>query len=150
MNFIPENRPHQMSRLIFSLSIVIPILALLGIAVAEGRRWSANHDKSVLTVQNPNPLRTVIDSELLTLTPTGFEPASITRPKGKFLLAVDNRTGLEAISFELRRVNGASERQTRLTNHRVRWREIMDLPPGNYVIQVADHNWFCSLSISPN
>jgi hypothetical protein len=41
------------------------------------------------------------EAELVKLTTKGFEPAEITRPAGKFLLGVTNRTGLAALSLRL-------------------------------------------------
>src|SRR5258705_7861593 len=40
-----------------------------------------------------------LDAELITLQPSGFEPSEITSPRGAFLLAVDNRSGLEEIEL---------------------------------------------------
>lgn len=36
-----------------------------------------------------------LEAELVTLRPTGFEPAQFTRGQGQFLVAVNNQTGLE-------------------------------------------------------
>ena len=42
-----------------------------------------------------------LESELITIRPTGFEPTEIIRPKGPFVLAVENRSGLREVDFQL-------------------------------------------------
>ena len=51
-----------------------------------------------------------IATELIVLGPNGFEPATLTRTPGKFLLAIDNRTGLNGLTFELDGVDGTRQR----------------------------------------
>ena len=38
--------------------------------------------------------------------PDGFQPASLTRPAGRFLLAINNRSGLKELTFQLTREDG--------------------------------------------
>src|SRR5258707_9850968 len=44
---------------------------------------------------NQQNLLPQIEVELITVRPTGFEPKEITRPPGRFLLGVDNKSGLD-------------------------------------------------------
>jgi hypothetical protein len=84
---------------------------------------------------------------LLTLRPTGFDPSEITQTTGAFLLAVDNKSGLERITLRVTREDGT--RVTSMTS-RNKLREKIDLAPGRYVITETDHeNWTCRLTITP-
>ena len=87
-------------------------------------------------------------AELVRLTTKGFEPAEITRPTGKFLLGVTNRTGLPELSLRLthesrRRVDGKE------LGREVGWRRVLDLPPGRYALREASHpDWICRITIN--
>lgn len=92
--------------------------------------------------------RQSLEAELVTLSPAGFEPAEVVRAGGPFLLAVNNRSGAEGLTLLLVRQNGAREREVRLRG-RMRWRERVNLPPGDYTLSVAGHpEWVCRLSIN--
>ena len=94
----------------------------------------------------PNQLET----EIVTITPAGFEPAEITRAQGRFMLAIDNRSGLDEVDPYVERetvgrVNVALSRKGKLA-----WRETIDLPPGHYVLRAAnDESWRCAITITP-
>lgn len=83
-------------------------------------------------VQPPN----VLETQRITLRPTGFEPAEITRPAGRFLLAINDRSGQHDSGFVLRRSIGDQLREFRLseTPRKREWREVVNLPPGRYVL----------------
>jgi hypothetical protein len=93
---------------------------------------------------------TQFETEIVTITPTGFEPVEITRPQGRFMLAVDNRSGLDEVDLYLERetagrVNVALSRKGKLA-----WRETVDFPPGHYVLRAAnDQSWRCAITITP-
>ena len=91
-----------------------------------------------------------LETELITVTPAGLEPAEIVRAQGRFMLAVDNRSGLDEVDLYLERetvgrVNVALSRKGRLA-----WRETIDFPPGHYVLRAAnDASWRCAITITP-
>ena len=90
-----------------------------------------------------------IEPVIVTLTPTGFEPAELTRPRGAFLLVVDNRSNNPELLFHLNSENGkrAHEQQTH-RGGRLDWNKVLDLPPGRYVLTEATHpNWVCKITI---
>src|SRR6267378_2420059 len=62
-------------------------------------------------------------AEIITIRPTGFDPTTITRSPGLFLLAVDNKTGLDAVTLRLTREGGNPVRETHLSPHQYKWRE---------------------------
>jgi hypothetical protein len=87
---------------------------------------------------------------VLTLRPTGFEPPEVTLPQGRYLLAVENRTGLaEEVDLRLQRENGNGLREKRLGRGRPVWKEVVDLPPGRYAVTEAGHpEWVCRVTIT--
>jgi len=48
-----------------------------------------------------NSEKQTVQAELVTILPTGFEPGQITRPRGRFLLLVQNRSGLQEVQLRL-------------------------------------------------
>ena len=94
-------------------------------------------------------LQAPIQAELITITPTGFEPAELTRPKGKFLLAIDNRSGLDEVDFYFERETGGRVNVPLSRRGKLAWREIVDLPPGTYILRATnDQSWRCRLTIT--
>lgn len=90
-------------------------------------------------------------SEVITIYPTGFNPAELTRPKGKFLLLINDRSGLEALDLRLLRENGDGEREARTGRNQPRWSGLVNLQPGRYRLTEADHpEWSCLITITPN
>lgn len=90
------------------------------------------------------------ETEVVTITPTGFEPGEITRAKGPFILAIENRSGLDEVEFYFERETG-SRLDLRLSRKRkLAWHEVMDLSPGNYILRAVDYNdWRFTLSVTP-
>lgn len=92
-----------------------------------------------------------VEVETLTLRPSGFEPASLTRTQGEFILAVYNHAGVEDLGFVLTHETGRKEREARPPRGRQKkWAEALDLAPGSYTLSVADHpEWMCDITITP-
>jgi len=88
--------------------------------------------------------------ESITLTPRGFEPSAIIRPPGAFYIAIDNRSGLQdELTFRLDLVDGRRLRESRLPEGHLEWRQLVDLPPGRYVVTEANHpDWVCFVTIT--
>jgi len=84
-----------------------------------------------------------LDAEHITLRSTGSEPNEIARPAGRFLLAIDNVTGMGEMSFRLINQSGALVRDYP-ANGRFRLRQIVDLPAGRYAL--AEIKQFCNPS----
>jgi hypothetical protein len=83
-----------------------------------------------------------VEVERVTVRQSGCEPAEITRPAGPFLLAVNDRTGLEGVLLRLASVEGRRQQEVRLpadTRGRRDWRRVVNLPPGAYLLTLADH-----------
>lgn len=90
------------------------------------------------------------EGELVTLRPAGFEPAEITRPKGPFVLMVDDRSGLEKSSLRLTRENGDELQQLKTDRGKNEWHSVLDLTPGEYVLVESNHpEWSFRLTVQP-
>lgn len=90
-----------------------------------------------------------IEAELISIRPGGFEPTQITRPKGPFLLAIENRSGLKQIEFQLDVEGGARLVQMRRSWERSDWNQVIDPPAGRYVLTESNHpNWKCTIKIT--
>jgi hypothetical protein len=88
------------------------------------------------------------ESELITITPHGFEPQEITRPQGRFLLMIDNRSGLASTSLSLTREAGPRTHEMGVPRESPNWSDIVDLPPGTFVLSELDHpRWACRIRI---
>jgi hypothetical protein len=88
--------------------------------------------------------------ELITLRAAGFEPSEITRPKGAFVLFLDDRSGKDNSSLELKRVNGERLRTISLQRKKSDWHDVVDLSPGSYILQDANNSERrCQITILP-
>lgn len=92
------------------------------------------------------------EAEVIVLLPGGFEPTEVTRPHGRFLLVVNNRTGLEQVELRLERESGGGRlHEVRLSEGRLRSKQYEDLTPGTYLLTEADHpDWLCRITITPH
>ena len=96
--------------------------------------------------QNPNA---TVQTELITITSTGFEPTELTRPKGRFLLAIDNRSGLDDVQFYFERETGGPVNVPLNHRRKLAWRDIIDLQPGTYILRTRnDDSWRCRITIT--
>lgn len=103
-----------------------------------------------LTVAQGPPARIRIESELITITPQGFDTNQITRPKGKFFLFVDNRSGLDSVTLRIDRLAGNRLVDEKCSKEKLDWDGIFDLNPGEYVLTEAAHpGWICHITITP-
>ena len=99
-----------------------------------------------MTVMTNNP---VVETMLITVTPTGFEPAELTRAKGRFLLAIDNQSGLDEVEFYFERETGRRVNVPLSRRGKIAWREIVDLTPGTYILRATnDESWRCRITIT--
>jgi len=90
-----------------------------------------------------------IEVEVITATPAGFEPTTITRARGPFILALHNRSGDKELVLRLYRVSGEQLHEVRLRTGSRREHQRLDLPTGEYMISEASHpEWRCQLVIN--
>lgn len=140
---------------------VCAVLVLAAVFVIAGARLSPPLKASALpkaveppAAADPRGQQTADEgdeAELITILPSGFEPAEITRPRGKFLLVIDNRSGLGDVTWRLDREAGGRLHEVRLSGGRLHSGQFEDLPPGTYLLTEAGHlDWTCRIRITPN
>jgi hypothetical protein len=123
-----------------------PSAAMAGGVLLAGSETTAVTPQSASTENHPAR----VDAERLVVHRYGFEPAEINRPHGKFLLALDNRSGADELDLQLFTQHGSASRQVRLSGDKSRWREVLNLPPGTYLLTEAGHpQWQCRITITP-
>lgn len=116
-------------------AVVVPILAYGTL----GSRSSRNSQPAAR-----------LEVELITLRPAGCEPAELIRPKGSFVLMIDDRSGKESSALEIQRGSGERVRAVNLNRTKSEWHAVLDLPSGSYVLQdMNDSQWRCSLTVLP-
>jgi hypothetical protein len=90
-----------------------------------------------------------MQAEIITITPRGFEPLEIRRAPGRFILMVENRSGLETVTFRLDQENGSRLYEKELPQEKPDWSEVIDLQPGTYQLTEADHaDWLSRVTIA--
>ena len=143
MSFSHLKQSHPL-RLFLALSLVLVSGALI---LARWNRGDVPTEAAVRG-QGQSP-QTSLQAELITATPAGFEPAEITRPQGRFLLAIDNRSGLDEIDLYLERETGGRVNVPLRRRGKLAWRETVDLPPGTYILRAAnDESWRCRITLT--
>lgn len=147
--------PKRQTFLIFLLIVTAAVIA------AGARTWNAHATKGSAvasareaavpaTSQGKGRRDHNMQVELMTVRRHGFEPAEITRPRGQFLLAVDNRSGLEEVNLRIIREAGNGVREIKVNRRNPDWRGLVNLPPGSYRMTEADHpDWSCRITITP-
>lgn len=132
------------------LLIVLTLVALTALAV-HARGWIASPPAATSVAK---PLQTqqagsAREAEIITITPIGFEPSEVTRPAGSFILMVDNRSGLEEITFRLDREGGSRVHEISMPREHPDWDGVVDPPPGTYLLTEASHpDWLCRITIT--
>lgn len=126
------------------LFLIFSVL-LLGALTVGARAW-------LMPVEIAGPLpEGRLETELLTIRPTGFDPVEITRPAGRFVIAVNNLSGVDELDLHLEGEAGARQHEVRMSRGRLASKKLVNLPPGKYLLKEANHaDWVCSITITPN
>lgn len=86
--------------------------------------------------------------EMISVGPEGFQPVGLTRPSGRFLLAINNRSGLKELTFQLVREDGTVMHEVRVNPKQPNWRSLVNLPAGTYRLTELSHaDWLCKIVI---
>jgi hypothetical protein len=141
----------------FSLSPVTVslILAFLVLTAGFGVRASswlagapsthAEHQPKKQEKEKPVPM----EREVVVIRPWGFEPTSLNRPPGPFILDVRNTSGLREVSLRLDSATGPRMQETRMFREKLNWRSAIDLPPGIYFLTAEGYpKWSYKLEIT--
>lgn len=138
--------------------LVVALIIITGLT-AGAWVWLAHASKAEVpatthqTAAPPLPQRESkqerVETELITVRSTGFEPAEITRPQGRVFFEVDNRSGLSEINLQLVAEHGNRLHQARVRREQLDWYQELDLQPGRYLLTEADHpGWVCRITIT--
>lgn len=143
-----------------AMHVALVCALLSALAVARSSSWPAQtlSQSSLGQVVIPASAAALqtqsrLEAERITLRPTGFEPAEITRPAGRFLLAVNDRSGEESITLLLVRgpTNLVSEARIRERPRKYEWRQVVNLPAGRYELRTAENpEWRCQITLTGN
>jgi len=150
-----KNNGAKLSQSVFLLVVVFgvtvcAIAMLKGVAASKSapRSTEASHPHSLPVSRSAPPEQ--LEAEVITILPSGFEPTKITRPAGKFLLAIENRSGVKRVDFYLSAESGSRIFQVSRPWERPDWTEVVNPPPGRYVLSEANHPaWQCVITITP-
>lgn len=138
--------------LLLMVPSILGAIVLIGLSVGARPRLAAMG--ALLPTQSKQaavPVPANLDARVIVLRQLGFEPSQITHTKGRFLLVVHNRSGLQDVQFSLAREAGPHVVDVRTPKEQPNWRSIIDLTPGNYILTDADHpEWICHITITPN
>lgn len=77
-----------------------------------------------------------IDSIRFTITRTGIIPAEVGVREGNFFLQIDSLIGKDNPNYVITR-DGRQTKEIKPSKGKRRWREVISLPPGDYVISVV-------------
>ena len=90
----------------------------------------------------------VCEGQLITITPYGIEPAALTTSQGHFILAYENRSGLENVSLGLSDDKDASVHQLDMALLKSLWTGEFKLDPGTYQLKERSHpDWVCTITV---
>lgn len=135
--------------------IALCVVAMIGIATFGFgfRDWFraatviAPPPQSKLAAATDGPVPIV--QELLTLRPTGFDPAEIIIPSGNFQLSVDNLTGISSISLTLTEERKDKLKDIKIDSKNRDWREEINLKTGVYILSEASNpRWTCRITVT--
>ncbi|MGH9754156.1 MAG: hypothetical protein ACREA2_15365 [Blastocatellia bacterium] len=137
-----------------ALTIALLITALVIVVFSvNASGWFAKPSSTrrpILSAAQDRPTVSSLEAILITLQPYGFEPTEVTLKAGPFLLAIDNRSGIHEPVFRVDRTDGGRLREVRTAKGRLALRQVVDLPPGDYVLTEAIHpDWICQITITP-
>ena len=140
-----------MSHRLLIAIVVVVIVPLLIFGYAKSRLTSVvlGTISETSNVEQATNNRTEV--ELLVLRSTGFHPAELNRPRGPFLLSLQNYSGDDELALVLKHEAGAFTGQIRFQKKQSKLREVIDLAPGRYVLTEAHHpDWICTITITSN
>jgi hypothetical protein len=146
-------RPVRRSSILLITVVMIALIALTINANTWFAKTTIPVEPIAIAAQTQKAQANPVQVELFTLHPHGFEPAQITRPKGRFVLAVDNRSGVGEVQLQLHRVVGNDKQEKvvekRTSRKQLDWGQLIDLRPGRYALSEVGHEeWVSFITIT--
>lgn len=137
-----------------TIRLLVPVTGIIGLALlitVSGRTGGSTlskREENRSASSAPDNTSQRREVEVVTLTAGGFEPQQIVRSTGPFLLSVTNRSGADSLSLQLETEQHGRLREKSLPLKTPYWREVVNLPRGQYFITEANHpEWTFSLII---
>ena len=133
-----------MTRLLNKTSLLLLIaivLAAMVVAYASIRHKAPPTAKSKRGRAMPSTrLATAVDVKgglIIAVYPTGFRPPELDVVAGRYLVVVQNRSGIRDLTYRLDTMTGLKLQE--ITSQKLQWKTEFDLLPGTYVLSVGDH-----------
>lgn len=99
--------------------------------------WCVLGSQFVLPLGLAAPAREAVQSQAIIYSRQGFHPAQITRPAGKVVLFIENRSDNKTPKFQLFVENGPKVQEKQALASKVSLAQVLDLTPGTYVLTEA-------------
>lgn len=116
-------------------------LALFAVAIAHAGSSTPTAARGSLG-QDPLP------EVSLMLTSNGFNPTELRPPSRRFLLSIDNRSGVSDLVLRLNRADGSQVRELHVSGAGGDWSESFDLSADTYSLSEANHSsWVCTMIV---
>lgn len=132
----------------FKFLLIVFVLLTSGALILA--RWKGPDTASGQATTSDQTLDARLEVELITLRPYGFEPREITRPKGPFILFVEDRSGRSDSSLRLQEKRDALLRDVNTTRVKSEWHDTINLPAGEYtLIDGSNPESRCQITILP-
>jgi hypothetical protein len=94
--------------------------------------------------QRPTSVR---EAFLITITPDHIQPAQLTSSEGFFIIAIENRSGLENLSLRMTSKEGLIH-QTDMPLLKTMWTGEFHLSKGTYELRESSHpDWVCTITV---
>jgi hypothetical protein len=145
------NRKTKIKNPIAILIALLTATLLITAFAVSARSWLAKPAPKTAPVPQSPGNKSNIEVEAVTLLQWGFEPKEITRPEGRFQLAINNQSQMhEQLTFSLAVDKGYKLNEVRLRGgSKHHWDGLYDLKPGKYQLTVGGHpEWVCTLNIT--
>jgi hypothetical protein len=147
---LPALSTRRSAKFLLGVLITVGVIALAPFTAPTwwNKPGSANNSAAQQT-PTAAPTSEPLGQLLITIRPTGFDPREVVNAKGKFLLSVDNRSGLEVVNLQLDTEQGNRLHTKRVPRENLDFREIVNLNPGTYLLKEANHpDWVCRIQIT--
>ena len=132
-------------RRLFSLGVLAVVAATGMVALAWNRHGKVPRSKPAMAASKKQHL----GYEVVMIGRKGFQPQNITRVKGPFFLAVENRSLAKGLTLRLTAEHGNRVREVLPPDDQLEWIDELDLQPGSYDLTELGHpDWVCHLTIT--
>lgn len=135
------------STILFSRLVVTVLLSLSGLMIGAFA-WSGSAPVSGQLVIASAAQATSHPTVSTVLGTEGFTPAYIERGVGAFRLVVENRSGVENLTLQLKHHDGRGVGEWPLPAGAQTWSEVIELTPGVYILTEANNPaWLYQITV---